>query len=103
MNWYVGQKVVSVESGNIFTITTIGPSRCKCAGHHIETKEMRYIEAAKCPDCNTYVGVVGKGRHSNLFRPLEDSFAKQALNKAIEQAEEILEIIETVIPVENSH
>ncbi len=96
-NWYIGQKVVSVQSGNIFTITAIDSSPCKCSGYYIETDEMaNHVGVGICNDCKTNISYVGRYRHSDLFRPIEDNFAEETLSKAIEHAEEIHEIIETI-------
>lgn len=106
MNWYIGQKVVCVHP-NARTKGVVHIHEIlvcpKCNLIYLTISEWAKKWPFPCTDCNdVYLPHNRAGTNEKHFRPLEENFAERTLNKAIEQAEEILEIIETVHPVDKT-
>jgi hypothetical protein len=105
MNWYIGQKVAYIgPDGDVsipMTISKLSQPPCKCKGIFLGTPELnwaahlagqRYI----CEMCQSKfyaTEIIVTEKH---FRPLLDTFAEETLSKAKSDADEILEIMETL-------
>jgi hypothetical protein len=93
MNWYIGQKVVAVRDGHY-------------DGKRFLIKDKEYVISAFGfqPDTAThysfnFIELVGMEDYrwwETAFRPLEENFAEETLSKAKSDADEILEIMETL-------
>jgi hypothetical protein len=101
MKWYIGQKVVYVGNDNpelrnkVFIVMEIRKSCCHIQLYFgIATKNGRLL----CKTCGRIHITEKLFKNERVMRPLEDNFADRALEKAIEQANEIFEIMQ---PVDN--
>lgn len=90
--WYIGQKVVCVSNGKC-----TGGERI-VEGETYTIKNYGFYPEDMFAVSFNFIKTHETGEafwDEKRFRPLEDNFAEQALSKAIEQAKEVEEIMET--------
>jgi hypothetical protein len=108
MNWYIGQKVTCVSAmaptGGVLHVHEVFIcSQCKLAHLTISEWPKKPNGIFECTDCDgIFFNHHRIGGSERVFRPLLDTFAEETLSKAKSDADEILEIMETLHPVEKS-
>ncbi len=94
MKWYIGQRVLMCPKDHkpVETVITGLKDRvCKCEGCLIETPAAEDVHLLewRCNQCDSRgVDYIGRYRHESIFRPLEENFAEEVLEKALKEGKE---------------